>query len=160
MREEGQSEVDGGGGRPAPPAVFPAPARRLALACLVLRVGLDLAVAGICPLHGGDCLYGLFSLVVAPVMVAGLLGTVLPRAARWAGWSRAGQVLACLAGAVLVAALVGSGHVAAVGFANALDYGGVLVKPRLLAVTLGLAAVYYLALAGIGLFRPAQSGGD
>jgi len=132
---------------------FPRPLRRRALAILLLFAGLDLAIAGICPLFGGDCLYGLFSLVVAPIMAAGLAGTLLSRALRAAAvpWPRRVAVLA--AGALGAGLVVGAGHVVAVRYGNGLDYGGVLYKPRLLGVALALAWSYYAALATIGSIR-------
>lgn len=132
---------------------FPAATRWQAAGILALFVAADAGVAAICPLYGGDCLYGLFSLVVAPVMASGLLGVLLPRAARAAGWSVAARLTVLAAGGAVALALVAAGHVVAVRYCNALDYGGVLYQPRLLAVTAGLAAVYYLALAVIGLTR-------
>jgi hypothetical protein len=133
---------------------FPRPLRRKALAVLLLFAGLDLAIAGICPFLGGDCLYGLFSLIVAPVMAAGLAGTLLARALRAAGTAWPGRSAVLAAGAVAVGLAVGAGHLVAVRYGNGLDYGGVPVKPRLLGVTLALAWSYYAALAAIGTLRP------
>lgn len=146
-------------GRPAPFAAFPAPARRLALACLLLLLGLDLAVAGVCPLLGGDCLYGLFTLIAGPVVLAGLLGVLLPRAMRGRGYGLAARLGLLAAGGLIPAGVVVAGHVAAIRLLNGADYGGVLLRPRLLAVGLGLAGVYYAALAAIALLRPAPDDG-
>jgi hypothetical protein len=120
----------------------------------VLLVGLDLTVAGVCPFFGGDCLYGFFTLIAGPVLVGGLMGALLPRAARGAG-ARLGVTVA---GGLGLAGVVLAGHVAAVRMFNAADYGGVLVRPRLLAVGMGLALAYYLGLAVIALLRPNRDG--
>jgi hypothetical protein len=129
---------------------FPRPLRRKAAAILVLFAGLDLAIAGICPFFGGDCFYGLFSLVVAPVMAAGLAGTLLSRALRASCPGLPARVAVLAAGALGAGLVVGAGHVVAVRYCNGPDYGGVLYKPRLLDVTLALAWSYYAALAAIG----------
>lgn len=142
-------------GRPARRAAFPAPARRLALACLLLLFGLDLAVAGLCPLLGGDCLYGLFTLIAGPVLLAGLLGTLLTRAVRRRVRGLAARLGLLAAGGLALAGVVVAGHVAAIRFCNAADYGGVLTRPRLLTVSLALALAYYAGLAAIALLRPA-----
>jgi hypothetical protein len=152
MRRERDSGLDGVSGQAAP-AVFPAQARRLALACVLLLLGLDLTVAGICPFFGGDCLYGLFTLIAGPVLLGGLVGALLPRA----GNGTAARLGLTAAGAMALAGIVLAGHVAAVGLVNAADYGGVLVRPRLLAVGMGLALAYYLGLAAIALLRPGRS---
>jgi len=149
MRGQERSGSDGGG--PARTA-FPAPARRLVLACAVLLAGLDLTVAGVCPFFGGDCLYGLFTLIAGPVLLGGMMGALLPRAGR-STLTRSGLVAV---GAMVLAGVVLAGHVAAVGLVNAADYGGVLIRPRLLAVGMGLALAYYLGLAAIALLRPGR----
>jgi len=144
---------DAGGVWAALAAAFPRPLRRQAAAVLLLFAGIDLAVAGICPLVGGDCLYGLFSLIVAPVMAAGLAGTLFSRALRVSGLGPAARIAVLAAGALGAGLVVGAGHVVAVHVCNGLDYGGVLYKPRLLGVTLALAGSYYAALAAIGSIR-------
>jgi hypothetical protein len=152
MQGQGQSGGQGDGGWLPPPAAFPAPARRLALACLVLLLGIDLTIAGVCPFFGGDCLYGLFTLIAGPVLLGGLMGAHLPRLAR----GLRARLGVTVAGGVGLAGIVLAGHVAAVRVFNGADYGGVLVRPRLLAVGMGLALTYYVGLAAIKLLRPGR----
>lgn len=154
MRREGQSGRQESSATSAAPIVFPGPARRLALACAALLIGLDLTVAGVCPLLGGDCLYGLFTLIAGPVLLGGMMGALLPRAVQ----RTCVRLIVTAAGGLVLAGVVLAGHVAAIGMFNAADYGGVLVRPRLLAVGMGLALAYYTGLAGIALLRPSRGG--
>jgi hypothetical protein len=131
-------------------AAFPPGARRLALAGVLMLAGLDLATIGLCPLAGADCLYGLFTLLAGPVVLAGLAGAVIPRLAR----RPPVRAALLLGGAVVLAAIVIGGHVAAVHWLNGAEYGGVWLRPRLLAVGLGLAGAYYAGQAAIALMRP------
>ncbi len=49
------------------------------------------------------------------------------------------------------------GHVIAIGLLNFFDYGGTLVRPRLLQIGLGLAAIYYAGLVAIAVaMRPGR----
>ncbi|NIP75536.1 MAG: hypothetical protein GTN90_05920 [Xanthomonadales bacterium] len=147
------------------------------LAGLVL---LDFLVLIFCPLLGGDCLYGFFSLIVFPVILTGPVGLAVPRnAARLAQMARAlaeqrlggaagerlawfagtvyGEVAVWLAGALALALLITIAHVLAIFVFNAFDYGGALIRPRLLQVELGLAAIYYVGLGAIAYaLRPAR----
>ena len=133
---------------------FPPPLRQKAAGILVLFVGLDLAIAGICPFFGGDCFYGLFSLVVAPVIAAGLTGTLLSSALRASQLQMGMRIAVLTFGALAAGLVVGAGHVGAVHYCNGFDYGGLYYKPRLFGVTLALAWTYYLVLATIRMIRP------
>jgi len=122
---------------------------------LAACLAVDLAVLAVCPAFGGDCLYGFLTLIAFPVVLSGPLGVTMPRlAARAARRSRAGWRAGLgfwVAGFAALMALILLGHVIAVRFLNGFDYGGVLVRPRLLQIGLGLAAVYYVALGAIAL---------
>lgn len=147
------------GFRPALESVFQKSVRRQMLAYLVAFILVDLAVLAVCPAFGGDCLYGLFTLIAYPVMLSGVLGVLLPRIGlryrkRW------GARLTIIAmGALLLGLIVVAAHMVAVGVLNAPSYGGVLVRTRLLSVELALAMTYYVLLSVI-VFAKADDGSE
>ncbi len=143
-------------------------------------VVLDLVILVTCPLLGGDCLYGFFSLIVFPVILTGPVGLAVPRnaarlartagdvakqylgdaaggrLARFAGTGH-GEVAVWISGALALALVITITHVLAIFLFNAFDYGGALIRPRLLQVELGLAAIYYVGLGAIAYaLRPAR----
>ena len=107
----------------------------------------DTAVLLACPMFGGDCLYGFLTLIAYPVILSGPLAHSLAHFARRQpnGWRR--QAVISLAGGLSLFAWVTVCHVVAIRLLNGFDYGEVLFRPRLLAVTLSLSAVYYAALS-------------
>lgn len=138
--------------------------RGLAMA-LAACVASDLALIVLCPLFGGDCLYGFFTLIAFPVVLSGPLGLAVPRDASWAAgevWplgltGRRAELMVWLAGFAGLAVLIAAGHVLAIGVLNYFDYGGMLVRPRLLQIGLGLAAIYYAGLGAIAVaMRPGR----
>ncbi len=133
-------------------AAFPRPVLWQVAVCLAVLAAVDLGVALLCPRHGGNCLYGLFTLVAGPVLLAGLCGSRLPRAAARLADGHAARAALIAAGGLAVLGLTAAGHVAAIRLANGADYGGILVRPRLLWVGLALAGVYYGALAAIAMW--------
>lgn len=133
---------------------------------LVACVAGDLAILVICPLIGGDCLYGFLSLIAFPVILSGPLGLAMPRQAAWAAghdWPLGitglrAELAVWLAGFAALAGLILIGHVITIGILNYFDYGGMLVRPRLLQIGLGLAAVYYAGLGAIAVaMRPSRA---
>jgi len=129
--------------------VLPRSAWRRLFAVLALFIVADTAIGLVCPMFGGDCLYGFLTLIAFPVMLSGPLGMLLPRYARCHSPNRLARGAIFVVGGVVLLAAVTACHVLAIRVFNELDYGGVLVRHRLLWVELGLSAAYYSVLGGI-----------
>ncbi|HUS54883.1 MAG TPA: hypothetical protein VMY41_12900 [Thermohalobaculum sp.] len=114
---------------------------------------IDGVILLVCPLYGGDCLYGFRTLIAFPVMLSGPAGVLLPRAALRYGRDRRSRALIWIAGGLLLLAVVTICHVVAIRLLNFADYGEVLVRHRLLAIGLGLATVYYAGLSAIAFAK-------
>jgi hypothetical protein len=140
------SEGRGNGLNAGPGPLLGRSARRWLLAILVIFALIDLVILLLCPMFGGNCLYGFLTLIVYPVILSGLLGVLLPRfAVRYAkGW-RARALISALGAAVLLAGVTIC-HVAAIWLFNSFNYGGVLVRQRLLTIELVLSMAYYTVL--------------
>lgn len=139
--------------------------RGLRVALAVCLAG-DVAILVICPILGGDCLYGFLTLIALPVILSGPLGLVVPRQAAWAAqqqwpWGvtgRGAELAVWLGGLAALAVVILIGHVIAIRILNVFDYGGIFVRPRLLQIGLGLAAVYYAGLGAIAVaMRPSSA---
>lgn len=147
------------GFRPALGSVFQRFVRRQMLTYLVAFILVDLAVLAVCPAFGGDCLYGLFTLIAYPVMLSGVLGVLLPRIGLRYGKRWGARLTIIAMGALLLGLIVVATHMVAVGVLNAQSYGGVLVRTRLLSVELALAMTYYVLLSVI-VFAKADDGSE
>jgi hypothetical protein len=133
------------------PVLHPSGGRRLGQLLAAFAV-IDGAILLICPMIGGDCLYGFFTLIAFPVMLSGPAGMLVPRLAlRGRDWRWTAAIW--IGGGLLLLAIGAICHVAAVGRLNFHDYGGVLVRHRLLIIELGLAAVSYAGLGVIALVK-------
>ena len=118
-------------------------------AFLVIFALIDGLILLLCPMFGGNCLYGFLTLIAYPVILSGLVGVLLPRFAMRSakGW-RARALISVLGAAVLLA-VVTICHAAAIRLFNSFDYGGVLIRHRLLTIELALSMAYYTALSAI-----------
>ncbi len=119
--------------------------RRL-LAFLAVFALIDGATLLMCPRFGDDCLYGFFTLIAYPVILSGPLGMLLPHFAMRYGKDWRARSLISVTGAVLLLAVVTISHAAAIRLFNFHDYGGVLVRPRLLIIEVALSMIYYAVL--------------
>lgn len=126
---------------------------RLYLAVFLL---LDLALMFGGSEIGIEMIYGFFSLILFPVMLCGVLGTLVPQLARAAQLGPVATSLALPAGLAFGVLLLIAGHVLAIWGLNAAAYGGEALRPVLLNVTALLASIYYLALATIAMVRPGR----
>jgi hypothetical protein len=119
---------------------------------------IDGVILLICPMFGGDCLYGFFTLISFPVILSGPAGVLLPRYAVRFGKDWRSRTLIWTAGAILLLAVVTICHAVAIRLLNFADYGKVLIRPRLLGIELAIALIYYVGLSLIAFAKaPART---
>lgn len=121
--------------------------RRWIWAFLVIFALIDGLILLLCPMFGGNCLYGFLTLIAYPVILSGLAGVLLPRLLMRSakGWRT--RALFSFIGAVVLLAVVTICHIAAIRLFNSFDYSGILIRYRLLNIELALSMIYYTALS-------------
>jgi hypothetical protein len=127
--------------------------RRRILQLLAAFVAIDGVILLICPMYGGDCLYGFFTLIAFPVMLSGPAGVLLPRFAlrHFANWRSRGLIW--VGGGLMLLTLATICHAATIRFFNYPDYGDVLIRNRLLVIELALIIIYYTGLSIIAFVK-------
>jgi len=120
---------------------------------VVVLLALDVGLLFGAPALGIDIMQGFFTLILFPVILAGMFGTLVPRAVRLAGLGLAVGLAAIAASLALALALGIAGHVVAIHWLNGAAFGDEFVRLPVLRVTSALSTIYFVALAGISVIR-------